>query len=240
MPKRNKTNTETNQKRNTKRRNVEIHKPNIPIRPIINWRNAPGYKVAKHLTKLLQNYLDLPYTYNAHNSTHLMTHLKTIDLNSDTSICSFDIKNMYTNIPRKDIINITNNVLENNIQIEVSTQKEIIHIMRIIMKQNYYQFEQQYYEQTEGLAIGAPVSAILVDIFIQYMEHKHIYPILRTREIVAYYRYVDDILVTYGQHKTNIEQTLEEFNDIQPTIKCMIEREQKEKINYLDIITPKK
>jgi hypothetical protein len=44
-----------------------------------------------------------------------MTDLKTIELNSDTRICSFDIENMYTNIPRKDIINITNIILENNI-----------------------------------------------------------------------------------------------------------------------------
>jgi hypothetical protein len=81
---------------------------------------------------------------------------------------------MYTNIPRKEIINITN-VLENNIEIEGSTRKEIMHIMRIIMRQNYLQFDQQYYEQTEGLAMEAPISAPLAEIFIQYMEHKYIY-----------------------------------------------------------------
>jgi hypothetical protein len=76
---------------------------------------------------------------------------------------------MYTDIPRKGIINITNNILENNIEIEVNTQKEIIYILRIIIKQSYFQFDQQYYEQTEGLAMGAPISAILTEIFIQYI-----------------------------------------------------------------------
>jgi hypothetical protein len=114
---------------------------------------------------------------------------------------------VYTNIPRKEIINISHNVLENNIENEASTRKEIIHIMRIIMKQNYFKFDQQYYEQTEGLAMGAPISAILAEIFIDYMEHEYMYPILRTREIVAYYRYVDGILIIHDQHKTNIEQT---------------------------------
>jgi hypothetical protein len=55
--------------------------------------------------------------------------------------------------------------------------------------------------------MGAPISAVLSEIFIQYMEHKYIYPILRTREIVAYYRYVDGILIICDQHKTNTEQT---------------------------------
>jgi hypothetical protein len=71
--------------------------------------------------------------------------LKTIELNSDTRICSFDIENMNTNIPMKEVINITNNILENNVEIKASTWKEIF-IMGIITKQNYFQFDQQYYE----------------------------------------------------------------------------------------------
>jgi hypothetical protein len=54
---------------------------------------------------------------------------------------------------------------ENSIEIEVNTWKEIIYIMRIIMRQNYFQFDQQYYEQTEGLAMGAPISAVPAEIY---------------------------------------------------------------------------
>jgi hypothetical protein len=32
---------------------IKLHKENTPIRPIINWRNAPAYELAKHLTKIL-------------------------------------------------------------------------------------------------------------------------------------------------------------------------------------------
>jgi hypothetical protein len=51
---------------------------------------------------------------------------------------------------------------------------------------------------------------------------------------------VDDILLVYDRQKTNIEQTLEEFNNMQPTIKFTIEKEQKVKINYLDITIQQK
>jgi hypothetical protein len=30
---------------------IKLHKPNTPIRPIINWKNAPPYELAKQLTK---------------------------------------------------------------------------------------------------------------------------------------------------------------------------------------------
>jgi hypothetical protein len=41
-----------------------------------------------------------------------MEDLKTIEINNDMRICSFDIENMYTNIPKREIINIINNILD--------------------------------------------------------------------------------------------------------------------------------
>jgi hypothetical protein len=133
-----------------------------------------------------------------------------------------------------------NSILDNNTEIQVSVWKEITYILKIVMEQNYFQFDQKYYKQTEGLAMGAPTSAILAEIFIQYIEHKHLYPIVKTQEIITYYRYVDDVLIIYDQNKTNIEQILNKFNNMQPSINFAIEKEQHEKINYLDIIVHRK
>jgi len=47
---------------------VKIDKEGAPIRPIINWRNAPAYKLAKMLTKKLHTYIPLPYTFNIKNT----------------------------------------------------------------------------------------------------------------------------------------------------------------------------
>jgi hypothetical protein len=59
---------------------------------------------------------------------------------------------MFTNIPRQDIIHtrIINNILENNTEIQSKIRKEIIYILKIIIEQNYFQFDQKYYKQTEG------------------------------------------------------------------------------------------
>ncbi|PNF31380.1 hypothetical protein B7P43_G10054 [Cryptotermes secundus] len=67
------------------------------------------------------------------------------------------------------------------------------------------------------------------------MEHTQIYPILVKQQIVAYFRYVDDILIIYDEKITNIEHTLKEINELQQNIKFTIEREQQESINFLDI-----
>jgi hypothetical protein len=77
--------------------------------------------------------------------------------------------------------------------------------------------------------MGAPTSAILVETFIQHLEHTIIY------QIIDYYRYVDDVLIIYNEEYTNIENTLDEFNGIHPKIKFMMERETQNRINYLDM-----
>jgi hypothetical protein len=69
------------------------------------------------------------------------------------------------------------------------------------MEQNYFQFDQDHYKQTNGLAIGAPTSSILAETYIQHIQHTQIYPILIQQQIIAYFRYIDDILIIYNQNK---------------------------------------
>jgi hypothetical protein len=59
--------------------------------------------------------------------------------------------------------------------------------------------------------------------------------ILKKFQIIDYHRYVDDILIIYNTHTTNISDTLEEFNKIHLRIKFIIEEELNNKINFLDI-----
>jgi hypothetical protein len=114
-------------------------------------------------------------------------------------------------------------------------QEEIINILKLMLEQNYFQFNQQYYKQAKGLAMGTPTSAILAEVYIQQIKHKKLYPILKKHQIIGCFRYID-ILKIYNQNKTNIEETLTEFNKETTSIKFTIEKEQHNSINFLDLI----
>jgi hypothetical protein len=43
-----------------------------------------------------------------------------------------------------------------------------MHILKIVREQNYFQFNQEYYKQIDGLAMGAPISCILVEIYTSF------------------------------------------------------------------------
>jgi hypothetical protein len=49
----------------------KIHKVNLPIRPVVNWKQAPAYTLAKLLSQHLQTHTPLPNTFNVKNSLHL-------------------------------------------------------------------------------------------------------------------------------------------------------------------------
>jgi len=66
--------------------------------------SAPKYKPAKMLVKTLQTHVPLPYTFNITNSTHLINDLADIPYEHKLRLASFDILNMYTNIPTNELL----------------------------------------------------------------------------------------------------------------------------------------
>ena len=88
--------------------------------------------------------------------------------------------------------------------------------------------------QTEGLAMGAPTSTILSEIYLQFLENNIIYNILKIHNIKGYFRYVDGILVIYNTIDSNIHIP-HDFNQITPKLKFTIEKEIECKLNFLDI-----
>jgi hypothetical protein len=83
--------------------------------------------------------------------------------------------------------------------------------------------------------MGAPSSAILAEIYLQYIESINICDIFQKHNVIGYFRYVDDILLVYNEETTNINLTLQEFNNIHPKLIFTIEKEENNKTNFLDI-----
>jgi hypothetical protein len=89
---------------------------------------------------------------------HLIADLQEILYNQNLRLASFDITNMYTNIPTHDLATIIKEICKKN-HIDPNIIEDIIKLTTTITNQNYFQFMNENYVQTEGLAMGAPTSA---------------------------------------------------------------------------------
>jgi hypothetical protein len=77
---------------------LKQHKIGILIRPVINSRIAPAYKLAKHLTGILYQYITLHNRYTVTNSI-IANDLTNLKINKNHRLITFDIKDLYVNIP---------------------------------------------------------------------------------------------------------------------------------------------
>ena len=104
---------------------TKIHKTNWPIRTIINWQNAPAYKIAKLLSRLLQLYIPLPNVFNVKNSIQLINDLTEISIDKNTRLASFDIESMYSNVPTDELTSIIKFIIS-HLNIDDKLMEELI------------------------------------------------------------------------------------------------------------------
>jgi hypothetical protein len=98
--------------------------------------------------------------FNVKNTTQLINDLTDIPYDHNLRLASFDITNMYTNIPTNELLDIINSVYNNN-YIERNLKHDILKLSKIIMDQNYFHFENKTHLQHEGLAMRDTLMTIL-------------------------------------------------------------------------------
>jgi hypothetical protein len=80
----------------------QITQTGTPIRPVVNWRGAPAYKLARLFTQTLKAMAPLPNTPNLQNTKNLIKKLEDIPVLPQFAFASLDITKLYTNIPVKE------------------------------------------------------------------------------------------------------------------------------------------
>jgi hypothetical protein len=116
---------------------IKLHKPEQPIRPVVNWRRAPAYKLASLFTPKIRHLAPLPNTYNLENTTDLITNLKNTSIFPQFTLTSLDITNLYMNIPVTETREIIAKALEKNVP-NPQTRDKLISWYDTITKQNYF------------------------------------------------------------------------------------------------------
>jgi hypothetical protein len=147
---------------------VKLHKVDLPIRPVVNWWNAHAYILSRSLTQNIKELVPLPYALNVRNSTQLIQELKQTPIKPSHTFASLDIFIMYTNIPVGDTRHILNKSLQNNM-VDTEVTKELLRWFDTITKQNFFSFRKHIHIQMDGLAMGAPSSSILSEVFVQHI-----------------------------------------------------------------------
>ena len=88
---------------------------------------------------------------------------------------SYDASALFTSFPVDPALNIIKDLLEKGHTLKDRTVMEVsdtILLLEFCPKNTYFSFQDQFYEQVEGAAMGSPVSPIVANLYMEYLEEK--------------------------------------------------------------------
>ena len=147
----------------------KIHKPGVPIRPIVSYSGSPLYNLNKYIANILKAHVK-DENKNAKNSTTFFNYIRNVPIDDDEIMVSFDVISLYTNIPITDTLNIIKDYVNNDDQFNRKTAKpqdKFLDLLHLFVTNTWYTFNSQFYQQTDGVAIGDPASSTTAEIYMQ-------------------------------------------------------------------------
>jgi len=213
---------------------IKIHKENEPVRLVVNNVQAPSYKITKYLNKRLNNLINLPNTYTVKNSYEIVQELNNIQVNKHNRMITLDIKDLYVNLPVKNILQVHKFWLNKHYNNNTITE-QTLYLLKVILKQNYIQYNNQFFQPEKAIAMGSPISSTIAEIYLQFLEEKYKKQWLENKGIIYCKRYIDDILIIFYQNKTDEKTILNHMNNIDKHLEFKLSEEENNTINYLDL-----
>ena len=199
----------------------KIHKPDTPLRPIVSSCGSVTYGVAKELAKILKPLVGKS-PHHINSTQDFVEQVKHITLAPEECLSSYDVSALFTSVPIDPALNIIKDLLEKDHTLKERTVMEvrdIIHLLEFCLKNTYFSFQDQFYEQVEGAAMGSLVSPIVANLYMEYLEQKA----LSTDPTPPRFwcRYVDDTFVIHKE--VNKQGFLQHINSVDSAIRFTVE-----------------
>jgi hypothetical protein len=116
---------------------------------------------------------------------------------------------------------------------DTQIMQQILTLMRLVLSQNYFIFQNKIYQPEKGVSMGSPISSTIAEIFLQDFVDIHTKQILDSKNIF-YTHYVDDILVIYDTKRIHPNLINTYINKIHTDIKLNHTQENNGCISFLD------
>ena len=205
-----------------------------PGRPIVSDCGSETYYTAEFLDYFL-NPLSTKHPSYIKDTYHFVETIKSLTVPSECLLFSMDVKSLYTNIPIPEGIQCIKNTLE-KFPDPTRPDRQILELLEINLTRNDFVFNNKFYLQIKGTAMGKKFAPAYANIYMAQWEEEvfskcHIKPF-------KYFRYLDDIWGIWPGSETEFLQFMSTLNSHNPSIQLTHEVNNST-IDFLDTTTYK-
>ena len=172
---------------------------------------------------------------NAKNSTTFSNYIRNVPIEDDEIMVSFDVTSLYTNILVIDTLNIIKDYVNNDDQFTRKTtlpQEKFLDLVHLVLTTTWYTFNSQFYQQTDGVALGGSTSSTTAEIYMQAYERTATTTALHPSKV--WERFVDDVYSILK--RTHLENFFHHINNLHQNIKFTMEEESNGELAFLDTL----
>ena len=218
---------------------TKIHKNDLPMRPIISSIGAYNYNLSKYLANKIAQCKPKSSSY-IKDAFEFVRAIQQTTPTPKSTLCSFDIENLYTNVPVNETIELVLDTLyKSEKSTDLSTDRKMTRkLLQIAITAVPFRFQNEYYLQQDGVAMGSPLAPIMADVFMTKIETK--LNRFSVNKPVLWLRYVDDIFCLFNTELNKILKFQERINNWHPNLKFTLEIETNQQLPFLDVLVIKK
>ncbi len=140
--------------------------------------------------------------------------VETTPLPNNCLLCTLDVSSLYTNIPTEEGISAALKALEAHRSVDHSRPPldYLSRLLETILYNNVFRFNDKFYLQLQGTAMGTKMAPAYANIFMGNLEEQ---ALNRTTPIpLMWKRYIDDIFLVWTNTKESLLEFINSLNDI--------------------------
>lgn len=192
---------------------------------------GPTNHVAKYMASILKKAYNTENEYYIADSFQFSRLINNFKMPENDVLVSLDVINLFGNMSKSIIVKAINSKWD-TIKTFASglTERKFVEIVEFILDSNYFTYNDQFYLQTFGCAMGSNLSPILAQYVMDYLLDECLKQIPFKPTFIK--KYVDDLIVALPRDK--VEVLFNAVNSFYENIKFTVEHEVNRSVPFLD------
>ncbi|UYV72770.1 hypothetical protein LAZ67_10000641 [Cordylochernes scorpioides] len=151
----------------------KIHKPDVPLRPIVAFYHSPTAPLSKFIPAFLNPIIkQQSFQYSIFNTSIFIEEVLKCQAPSDKIMVSFDVESLYPSLPHQLILSSTEEFLKEN-PIDLITVGKISKLIALCLEANIITYNYETYKQTKGSPMGSSLSTSVAEIVMRRIDSYH-------------------------------------------------------------------